>query len=137
MPLLGSLFGRKKNQPKSKFAIPKVKGPKNKKAISTMKNLIVFTQSKNFNKSKLNKYSLNNLLYAITAVSGPRVNNYNRNTSGNWFVIRNQSNLTKNKLLNNIALAPPMYYKNNLNQYKKNGSQYAYYLNQYFPNRKR
>ena len=121
----------------AKKAAPKIKGPKNAKAVSTMKNLILFANSKNFNKSKLSKYTLNNLLYAITAVSGPRVNNYNRNTSGNWFVIRNQSNLTKNKLLNNIALAPPMYYKSNLAAYKKNGSQYAYYLNQYFPNRKR
>ena len=115
----------------------KAAGPKNKKAVSTMKNLIVFANSKNFNKSKLSKYTLNNLLYAITAISGPRVNNYNQNTSGNWFVIRNQSNLNKNKLLNNIALAPPQYYKSNLAAYKKNGSQYAYYLNKYFPNRKR
>ena len=135
MPL-GSLFGRKKSPPKGKFALPKVKGPKNAKAISTMKNLILFANSKNFNKSKLSKYTLNNLLYAITAISGPRVNNYNRNTSGNWFVIRNQSNLTKNKLLNNIALAPPMYYKSNLAAYKKNGSQYNYFLKRNFPNRK-
>lgn len=133
---LGSFFARKKNQPKSKYAIPKVKGPKNKKAISTMKNLIVFTRSKNFNRSKLSKYTVNNLMYAITAVSGPRINNYNKNTSGNWFVIRNESNLTKNKLLNNIALAPPMYYKNNLNNYKTYGSQYNYFLKQNFPNRK-
>lgn len=136
MPLLGSLFARKKSQPASKFVTPKIKGPKNKKAISTMKNLIVFTQSKNFNKSKLSKYTLNNLLYAITAVSGPRVNNYNRNTSGNWFIISNQSNLTKNRLLNNLALAPPMYYKNNLNNYKKYGSQYNFFLKRNFPNRK-
>ena len=122
---LGSLFARKKKP-----------GP-NRKVTSTMKNLIVFANGKNFNKTKLKKYSLNNLLYAITAVSGPRVNNYNRNNAGAWFVIRNQSNLTKNKLLNNIALAPPQYYKSNLNNYKKHGSQYAYYLNQYFPNRKR
>lgn len=134
MPL-GFTFGPKKKT--AKKAAPKIKGPKNRKVTSTMKNLILFANSKNFNKSKLSKYTLNNLLYAITAVSGPRVNNYNRNTSGNWFVIRNQSNLTKNKLLNNIALAPPMYYKSNLAAYKKNGSQYAYYLNQYFPNRKR
>ena len=120
----------------AKKAAPKVKGPKNAKAISTMKNLIVFTQSKNFNKSKLSKYTLNNLLYAITAISGPRVNNYNRNTSGNWFVIRNQSNLTKNKLLNNIAMAPPMYYKSNLNNYKKTGTQYNYYLKRNFPIKK-
>ena len=132
MPL-GSLFGRKKTQPK---ALPKVKGSKNAKAISTMKNLIVFTQSKNFNKSKLSKYTLNNLLYAITAISGPRVNNYNKNTSGNWFVIRNQSNLTKNKLLNNIAMAPPMYYKSNLNNYKKTGSQYDHFLKRNFPIKK-
>jgi hypothetical protein len=132
MPLFGSLFGRKK--PKTS---PKIKGSKNRKVTSTMKNLIVFANSKNFNKTKLNKYSLNNLLYAITAVSGPRNNNYKINNSGAWFVVRNQSNLTKNKLLNNIALAPPQYYKSNLNIYKKHGSQYNYYLNQYFPNRKR
>ena len=135
MPLLGFLSKKKAAPKKSKFALPKIKGPKNRKVTSTMKNLIVFRNKGN--KSKLSKYTLNNLLYAITAVSGPRVNNYNQNTSGNWFVIRNQSNLTKNKLLNNIALAPPQYYKSNLAAYKKNGSQYAYYLNQYFPNRKR
>ena len=126
------LFGRKKAKPNTP---PKIKGPKNRKVTSTMKNLIVFRNKGN--KSKLTKYSLNNLLYAITAVSGPRVNNYNKNNSGNWFVIRNQSNLTKNKLLNNIAMVAPQYYNSNLAAYKKNGSQYAYYLNQYFPNRKR
>ena len=119
-----------------KTTAKKIKGPKNRKVTSTMKNLILFANSKNFNKSKLSKYTLNNLLYAITAVSGPRVNNYNKNNSGNWFVIRNQSNLTKNKLLNNIALAPPMYYKSNLAAYKKNGTQYNYFLKRNFPNRK-
>jgi hypothetical protein len=128
---LGSLFARKKATPKTP------KGPKSRKVTSTMKNLIVFANSKNFNKTKLKKYSLNNLLYAITAVSGPRVNTYNRNNAGAWFVVRNQSNLTKNKLLNNIAMVPPQYYKSNLNIYKKHGSQYNYYLKQYFPNRKR
>lgn len=125
MPL-GSLLARKKKP-----------GP-NKKVVSTMKNLIKFTNSKNYNKKKLSKYSLNNLLYAITAVSGPRVNNYNKNNAGTWFVIRNQSNLTKNKLLNNIAIAPPQYYKNNLSNYQKNKwAAYNYYLNRYYPNRKR
>lgn len=125
MPL-GSLVARKKKP-----------GP-NKKAVSTMKNLIKFTESKNYNKKKLKKYSLNNLLYAITAVSGPRLNSYNRNNKGVWFVIRNESNLTKNKLLNNIAIAPPQYYKGNLANYQKNQwARYNYYLNQYFPKRKR
>lgn len=121
---LGSFFARKKKA-----------GP-NKRVVSTMKNLIVFTNSKNFNKTKLSKYSLGNLLYAITAVSGPN-NNYRQNNTGVWFVVNNQSNLTKNKLLNNIALAPPQYYKSNLANYqKKNWARYNYFLKQNFPNRK-
>lgn len=132
MPL-GFTFGLKKTT--AKKAAPKIKGPKNKKAISTMKNIIKFTKSKNFNHKRLAKYNTNNLLYAITAVSGPRTN-YNRNNNGVWFIVQNQSNLTKNRLINNIGLMGPNMFVSNLNNYKKTGSQYNFFLKRNFPNRK-
>lgn len=112
MPL-GSLFARKKKP-----------GP-NRKVVSTMNNIIKFTKG---NHKRLAKYNTNNLLYAITAVSGPR-NNYNRNNNGVWFVVANQSNLTKNRLINNIGLMGPNMFVSNLANYqKKNWSRYNYAL---------
>ena len=118
---------------RSLFARKKKPGP-NRKVVSTMKNIIKFTSG---NKTKLKKYSTNNLLYAITAVSGPR-NNYNMNNKGVWYVVQSQKNLTKNALLNNLALMGPNIFKGNLPNYQKNQwNRYNYYLKHYFPNRKR